>query len=76
MGEKIYTPGVPNDALRYMNDPALAPHDRDYFADRFQGSLSEQDDYGGIHWNSGIMNLAFYLMVNRRKRMIKSEIKV
>ena len=63
MGEKIYTPGVPNDALRYMNDPALAPHDRDYFADRFQGSLSEQDDYGGIHWNSGIMNLAFYLMV-------------
>ena len=41
-----------------MNDPALAG-DYDYYPTRYTGT----SDNGGVHWNSGIANLAFYLMV-------------
>ncbi|HEY8132775.1 MAG TPA: M4 family metallopeptidase, partial [Thermoanaerobaculia bacterium] len=58
IGEDIFTPFTPGDALRYMNDPAAAG-DRDFYPDRFIGP----DDNGGVHTNSGIANLAFYLMV-------------
>ncbi len=57
IGEDVYTPGTSGDALRYMNDPAAAG-DRDYYPDRYTGS----SDYGGVHTNSGIANLAFYLL--------------
>jgi vibriolysin len=58
VGEDIYTPGTAGDALRYMNDPALAG-DRDYYPTRYTGTA----DNGGVHTNSGIANLAYYLMV-------------
>jgi Zn-dependent metalloprotease len=58
VGEDIYTPGTAGDALRYMNDPALAG-DYDYYPTRYTGT----GDYGGVHSNSGIGNLAFYMMV-------------
>ena len=58
IGEDIYTPGVSGDALRYMNDPAAAG-DYDYYPTRYTGT----EDYGGVHSNSGIANLAFKLMV-------------
>lgn len=58
IGEDIYTPGTAGDALRYMNDPA-AGGDYDYYPTRYTGT----DDNGGVHWNSGIANLAFKLMV-------------
>jgi vibriolysin len=58
VGEECWTPGTPGDALRYMHDPAIAG-DYDYYPDRYTGS----SDNGGVHWNSGIANLAFYLMV-------------
>ena len=58
IGDEIYTPGTPGDALRYMDDPALAG-DRDYYPDRYTGSA----DNGGVHTNSGIANLAFVLLV-------------
>jgi len=35
----------------------------DYFPDRYLG----QEDNGGVHWNSGIANLAFVLMVQGGK---------
>jgi len=57
IGEDVYTPGTSGDALRYMNDPAAAG-DRDYYPTRYTGT----SDYGGVHTNSGIANLAFYLM--------------
>lgn len=68
IGEDIFTPSTPNDALRYMGDPtkdaSLYPANiggsRDFYADRYQG----QEDSGGVHLNSGIPNLAFYLLVN------------
>lgn len=57
IGEDIYTPGTPNDALRNMADPAQFG-DRDYYPDRYTGT----SDNGGVHTNSGIANLAFYLL--------------
>jgi Zn-dependent metalloprotease len=58
LGEDIYTPGTPGDALRNMADPA-AEGDYDYYPDRYTGF----SDNGGVHWNSGIANLAFKLLV-------------
>lgn len=58
LGEDIYTPATAGDALRYINDPAKGG-DYDYYPTRYTGTA----DYGGVHSNSGIANLAFYLMV-------------
>ena len=58
IGEECWTPGTEGDALRYMNDPALAG-DYDYYPTRYTGT----SDNGGVHWNSGIANLAFKLLV-------------
>ncbi|OJT27303.1 bacillolysin [Archangium sp. Cb G35] len=58
IGEECWTPATAGDALRYMNDPALAG-DFDYYPTRYTGT----SDNGGVHWNSGIANLAFKLMV-------------
>ncbi|QDO82645.1 peptidase M4 family protein [Shewanella psychropiezotolerans] len=58
LGEDIYTPGTSGDALRNMADPA-AMGDYDYYPTRYTGS----SDNGGVHWNSGIANLAFVLLV-------------
>nr|WP_242544954.1 M4 family metallopeptidase [Corallococcus sp. NCSPR001] len=59
IGEECWTPATAGDALRYMNDPAIAG-DYDYYPTRYTGT----SDSGGVHWNSGIANLAFHLMVN------------
>ncbi|HSP77127.1 MAG TPA: M4 family metallopeptidase, partial [Myxococcaceae bacterium] len=40
-----------------MNDPAQGG-DYDYYPTRYTGS----SDNGGVHWNSGIANLAFHLL--------------
>jgi vibriolysin len=56
IGEECWTPGTAGDALRYMNNPGLAG-DFDYYPTRYTGT----SDNGGVHWNSGIANLAFYL---------------
>jgi Zn-dependent metalloprotease len=70
LGEDVYTPNTAGDALRYMNNPGLddpqvpdgAPYyfvsSRDYYPDRYTGTY----DHGGVHFNSGIANLAFYLL--------------
>ena len=59
LGEDIYTPGTSGDALRYMNNPTADGQSYDYYPERYTGS----SDNGGVHLNSGIANLAFYLMV-------------
>jgi vibriolysin len=58
LGEDIYTPATPGDGLRVMNDPAAAG-DYDWYPTRYTGT----SDNGGVHWNSGIANLAFVLLV-------------
>lgn len=57
IGEDVYTPGTSGDALRYMDDPAKGG-DYDYYPTRYVGT----SDNGGVHWNSGIANLAFKLL--------------
>ena len=59
VGEDVWTPGTAGDALRYMNNPTIDGSSRDYYPERYTGSA----DNGGVHWNSGIPNLAFYLAV-------------
>ncbi|WP_257461639.1 M4 family metallopeptidase [Archangium lipolyticum] len=58
IGEDIWTPATAGDALRYMYDPMLDGSSRDYYPDRYTGT----SDNGGVHWNSGIANLAFKLL--------------
>ncbi|WP_245767751.1 M4 family metallopeptidase [Stigmatella erecta] len=58
IGEDVWTPGTANDALRYMNNPTKDGSSRDYYPERYTGT----SDYGGVHSNSGIANLAFYLL--------------
>lgn len=64
IGEDAYTPGTAGDALRYMDDPHLAPNggytandDPDHYSERYTGTA----DSGGVHINSGIGNKVFYL---------------
>jgi len=59
IGEDIYTPTIPGDALRNMADPAQFG-DIDFYADRYTGT----SDNGGVHTNSGIANLAFQLLTD------------
>ncbi|WBW95721.1 M4 family metallopeptidase [Oceanirhabdus sp. W0125-5] len=57
IGEDIYTPADPNDAMRSMADPTKYG-DPDHYDDRYVGTA----DNGGVHWNSGIINKAAYLI--------------
>jgi bacillolysin len=59
VGEDIYTPSTAGDALRYMNNPTADGYSTDYYPERLTGT----SDNGGVHGNSGIANLAYYLMV-------------
>lgn len=45
--------------LRYMDNPALDGSSSDYYPDRYTGFQDER----GVHWNSGIANLAYVLTV-------------
>ena len=66
VGEQCYTPGNgTGDALRYMNNPHQASNsgytaddDPDHYSERYTGT----GDNGGVHINSGIANMAFYLV--------------
>lgn len=55
-GEDVYTPAIPGDALRYLNDPALDGQSADFFP---QFNYANGAD---PHANAGIMNLALYLL--------------
>jgi len=59
IGGQCYTPDVYGDALRYMNNP---PEDGSSY-DYYPGYTGFQDN-GGVHWNSGIANLAYVLAVD------------
>ena len=58
IGEECWTPATSGDALRNMADPGQYG-DYDYYPTRYTGT----SDNGGVHWNSGIANLAFKLAV-------------
>jgi Zn-dependent metalloprotease len=54
VGDDIWTPNTPNDALRYMYDPALDNRSLDFWTSS-AGSVD-------VHYSSGIANLAFTLL--------------
>ncbi|HEX8699269.1 MAG TPA: M4 family metallopeptidase [Myxococcaceae bacterium] len=58
IGEDIWTPATSGDALRYMANPTQDGSSKDYYPERYTGT----SDNGGVHWNSGIANLAFQLL--------------
>jgi vibriolysin len=58
LAEACWTPGQANDAMRYMNNPTADGQSYDYYPERYTGG----EDNGGVHLNSGIANLAFYLL--------------
>jgi vibriolysin len=58
IGEATMTPNVAGDARRYMANPKQDRVSTDYYPSRYTGT----DDAGGVHWNSGIPNLAFKLL--------------
>lgn len=59
LAEAIYTPATAGDALRYMNNPTQDGVSKDYYPERYTGT----EDSGGVHYNSGISNLAFQRLV-------------
>jgi vibriolysin len=56
IGDEVYTPGISGDAIRYLNDPTADGSSRDYYPARYTSGDHAHD-------NSGIQNLAFYLLV-------------
>ena len=54
VGEDVWTPATPGDALRYMNSPTVDGSSVDYYPDYYSGI--------DVHYSSGISNLAFYLL--------------
>jgi thermolysin len=60
IAEDVITAHLPGtrDGIRSMQDPSLF-QDPDHYSKRYLGS----QDLGGVHWNSGIANNAFYLAI-------------
>ncbi|KJD46061.1 M4 family metallopeptidase [Paenibacillus terrae] len=59
LGDGIYTPNIPGDALRSLSDPTKygqPDHYSNFYPD------PNNDDEGGVHTNSGIINKAYYLL--------------
>lgn len=57
LGEDVFTPGTPGDALRYIDDPPRGGQ-----PDHMNDYVVTTGDNGGVHSNSGIPNKAAYLM--------------
>lgn len=57
VGDDVYTPGTPGDALRSLANPKL--YDQ---PDNMSGYVNTTSDNGGVHTNSGITNKAAYLI--------------
>jgi Zn-dependent metalloprotease len=59
IGEAAAGPMLPGGALRFMADPTKDMSSKDNYAERI---MPGGPDRGGVHYNSGIPNLAFYLL--------------
>lgn len=61
IGEDFITPGISDGvALRYMQNPPADGRSVDYYPNRVY--IGTGIDFGGVHFNSGIQNKAFYLL--------------
>lgn len=59
IGEDVYTPDTPGDALRSLADPTVNGLP-DHYTKRYLGT----EDFGGVHINSSISNKAAFLLAN------------
>jgi Zn-dependent metalloprotease len=59
IGAKAAGPTLMGGALRFMNNPTADKQSKDNYAERF---LPGSSDNGGVHSNSGIANLTYYLL--------------
>lgn len=59
IGEDSYTPGIYGDALRSLSQPSLY-NQPEHMSQYINLPNTEAGDYGGVHYNSGIPNKAFY----------------
>lgn len=59
LGDGIYTPGIPGDALRSLPDPTRFGQP-DHYSNFYPGR--NNDDEGWAHTNSSIINKAYYLL--------------
>jgi len=67
LGEDVFTPGTPDDASRYIDDPPLGgqPDHMNNFQDYPPGTVcGGTNDQCGVHTNSGIPNKAAYLITD------------
>jgi Zn-dependent metalloprotease len=70
IGAEVFTPGVGGDALRSMKAPGTAYDNADFGKDPQPDHMNgfvvlpddEDNDFGGVHINSGIPNKAFFLV--------------
>ena len=65
IGADVYTPSTSGDALRYMYDPFKDGQSADYYPTRnYSGTCtpSSSNDQCGVHTNSGIANLFYFLL--------------
>lgn len=61
VGDDIYTPNIPGDAVRSLSNPTL--YSQPDHKSKYQYSPdTEAGDYGGVHTNSGIPNKAAYVV--------------
>lgn len=60
IGEDVWTPYVPDDALRSLEDPTIFG-DPDNMSDYNYLPNTQDGDWGGVHTNCGIPNKACYL---------------
>jgi Zn-dependent metalloprotease len=58
VGAEVAGPQLAGGALRFMNNPTRDGYSADFYPERITGTA----DNGGVHGNSGIANLAFYLL--------------
>lgn len=66
LAKESFTPNKAGDAMRYMNNPTKDNYSKDWYPERipFVSNPSNTNDYGGVHGNSGIANLAYALLVD------------
>ncbi|APF25642.1 thermolysin metallopeptidase, catalytic domain protein [Clostridium sporogenes] len=63
IGEECYTPNIPGDTMRDMKDPSRG--DQPAHMKDFEYLPNDEDnDWGGVHTNSGIINHAAYLIAD------------
>lgn len=73
IGEKVFTPNEPGDALRNMQDPSLSiPSQPVHMREYLYLPNTAEGDRGGVHYNSGILNKAFYNLIDVEKMDVKN----